>query len=391
MLATTQRGGARAQVVVVATGPAIVVVGVVARLGQQQRHVAAQAGEVALEIAVQLVHASGDVEEAGFEVVVDDARGERRVGDFDLVGNHEETKRLRIRFAVLHRHGELEAAIGIAAERGRDVDAEAVGLDLADADAVAGDLEMAGAAATVVAADATQHPAAQRAARVVIHVAADGDARIAAELVRFEEVGDAAFPDMGHQRAVGQPEADAVADPVEERVRDVIFEADAAIDMLKDVAHILAPVVGGDALDFLAIDDDDELHRRPGCRDIHYPAACVPVLEAVEIAAEHGLACKHRHGRGFGHRLRSPLAQGIRPWIRACTPCSLHPWRRTWPCVGERCSITPTSRSSYNPDAAILKARGARRGALMSDPWADGVGFEPTVRLAPRRFSRPLP
>ena len=33
-------------------------------------------------------------------------------------------------------------------------------------------------------------------------------ARVAAELVCLEQVGDAALADMGHQRSVGQPEAD---------------------------------------------------------------------------------------------------------------------------------------------------------------------------------------
>ena len=58
---------------------------------------------------------------------------------------------------------------------------------------------------------------------------------------------------------------------------------------------------------------------------------------------------------------------------------------RLWP-VSEVNSEPANPFETNGNLAAELAAVGVRKGEL-----ADGVGFEPTVRLHARRFSRPLP
>ncbi len=91
-----------------------------------------------------------------------------------------------------------------------------------------------------------------------------------------------------------------------------------------------------------------------------------------------------RRARDLSAALPSKLRS--HPTPHSLARCACQQWRREWdypsPCSGfVRCAPKQTAFSSHSPFP----------GTLRVPAMAEGVGFEPTVRLLPHRISNPAP
>ena len=308
----TLRGDPRAQPIVVASRPAIVVAEIVGRLGHHIRHVDPQA----VDLAIQAVDRRLDLQQPGLELVVDQAGGQRAAGELDIVGGDDEAEGLLSAAPEAVRQDDLEAAIRIAAQHGGDIAAIAVGLDLRHPDAVGGDEQMTAADAVAVHRIDPLHPAAQRphlhavdeALEVVF--ASHGEDVVVGGTIRIVAV------DIRHDAAVSEPEADPVFRAVHQLDRDREAEAEPAVRMAERVLHVLAQFVGDDRRHLLAVDQHVQRGGLARLDQAQRPASGDPIGDAVEIAEIGLLFRSGRRGAGGGGGLahgRSRLA------LRACS------------------------------------------------------------------------